>query len=182
MGANFGMTRRAVFLDRDGILNEAIVRNGRPYPPRDLAELVIPADVRPALENLIDAGYLLFGCTNQPDVARGTTSRQAVDGINRHLLEVLPVTEISVCWHDDADDCPCRKPKPGLLLVLAERYGISLADSWMVGDRWRDVACGHNAGCRTIFVDYGYAEEFRAPPATAVARRMSEVASLITAS
>jgi D-glycero-D-manno-heptose 1,7-bisphosphate phosphatase len=155
--------RRAIFLDRDGVLNRAIVRNNKPYPPSSLDELEIPSEVLPALQSAAQRGFLLVGVSNQPDVARGTVSREVVEGINRHLLRTLPLAEILICCHDDRDACACRKPKPGLLLQAAEKYQIDLPASFIVGDRWRDVEAGRRAGCTTVWIDYHYDE---APPAS----------------
>ncbi len=156
------ITRRSVFLDRDGVINKAIVRNGRPYPPASLAEMEIVEGVLQALQALKDAGFLLIGVTNQPDVARGTQKKEVVESINLALMRALPLDEILVCYHDDGDDCACRKPKPGLLSQAAERHSIDLPGSFMVGDRWKDVEAGKRAGCTTILIDYHYAE--REPP------------------
>jgi D-glycero-D-manno-heptose 1,7-bisphosphate phosphatase len=150
--------RRAVFLDRDGVINRAVVRDGKPYPPATLDGLEILAGVGPAVQRLKDAGFVLVGVTNQPDVARGTTPRATVEAINASLLATLPLDDILVCYHDEPDGCDCRKPRPGLLLQASRRFGIELRTSFMVGDRWRDVEAGRAAGCRTVFVDYAYAE------------------------
>ncbi len=152
---------RAVFLDRDGVLNRAVVRNGKPHPPGSVKELEVPEDVPRALRELKARGFELLVVTNQPDVARGTLPRAAVESINRELSSLLPLDDVLVCYHADEDNCACRKPKPGLLLEAANRHGIDLAHSFMVGDRWRDVEAGHNAGCRTVLLDSGYDE--RAP-------------------
>lgn len=159
------MKRPAVFLDRDGVLNRALVRNGKPYPPSSPAEFEILPGVPEALERLRRAGFLLIVVTNQPDVIRGTTTRAEVDVLNELLCRQAPVDAIQVCFHDDAANCNCRKPKPGLLTAAALQYGIGLADSWMVGDRWRDIAAGQAAGCRTVFLDRGYQEKRPDPPA-----------------
>lgn len=152
------LSRRAVFLDRDGVLNVAVVRDGRPYPPGSLAEMTLLPGVEEACARLKQCGFLLIVVTNQPDIARGTAASGAVDEINAALQARLGLDEIRVCPHDDADNCACRKPKPGLLLQAAHRWRIDLARSFMIGDRWRDIEAGRAAGCRTIFVDYGYAE------------------------
>ena len=152
------MTRRAVFLDRDGVLNRAVVRNGKPYPPAGPAELELLEGTDEACRRLREAGFLLIGVTNQPDVARGTTDRSVVEELNRTVAERLGLDEIRVCLHDDADRCDCRKPQPGLLTSAAAEYGIDLPGSYMVGDRWRDIEAGRRAGCRTIFIDHGYDE------------------------
>ena len=149
---------RAVFLDRDGVLNRALVREGRPYPPASIDELEILPGVERALAALSAAGFRLIVVSNQPDVARGTTSREAVEAINRRLAEVLPIDRFIVCYHDGGDGCACRKPRPGMLHAGAADLGVDLAASYMVGDRWRDVEAGEAAGCRTIFIYYGYAE------------------------
>jgi D-glycero-D-manno-heptose 1,7-bisphosphate phosphatase len=108
---------------------------------------------------LHNAGFLLIVVTNQPDVARGTLSIIEVDKVNDHLKRVLPIDEIRVCYHDDVDMCHCRKPLPGLLLDAAETHGIDLTISYMIGDRWRDIEAGLSAGCKTLFIDYGYPEK-----------------------
>lgn len=154
----FAGLRRAVFLDRDGVLNAAVVRDGRPYGPASAEEMTVLPGVEDACRRLRDAGFLLIAVTNQPDIARGKTAGATVDAINDALQAQLGLDEICVCPHDDADGCDCRKPQPGLLLAAAKRWGIDLSGSFMVGDRWRDVEAGQAAGCRTIFIDYGYAE------------------------
>lgn len=150
--------RTAAFLDRDGVLNRAIVRNGRPYPPATLAELQILPDAPSALHALKAAGFLLIGVTNQPDVARETQQSEVVDAINAAILAALPLDDMLACYHDDGDACDCRKPRPGLLIRAATKHGIDLASSFMIGDRWRDVEAGRRAGCTAILIDYGYAE------------------------
>ncbi|MBE3133192.1 MAG: HAD family hydrolase [Acidobacteria bacterium] len=157
MGIDSGV-RRAVFLDRDGVINRAIVRDGRPYPPATIEAVEVLPGVADGLARLHDAGFRLVVITNQPDVARGTQRRDVVDAIHARLASLLPINEFRVCDHDDGDLCACRKPQPGLLLDAAREGGLSLADSYLVGDRWRDVEAGRAAGCRTIFIDYHYAE------------------------
>ncbi len=151
--------RPAVFLDRDGVINRAEVRAGKPYPPADLQALEILPGVPQALAALHAAGWLLIVVTNQPDVARGTTPRATVEAINQHLQSTLPLDEIRTCYHDSGDGCDCRKPLPGALLAAGRLHGIDMARSFMVGDRWRDIEAGQRAGCKTIFVDHGYAEK-----------------------
>jgi D-glycero-D-manno-heptose 1,7-bisphosphate phosphatase len=156
--------RRAVFLDRDGVLNRAIIREGRPYPPATAEEFEVLPGVAEAARALRDAGFLLIGATNQPDVARGTQRREVVEAMNARLLAEMPIAAILVCY-EDGDDCPRRKPNPGLLLEAAGTYAIDLPASYMVGDRWRDVEAGRRAGCRTVFIDRGYRERRPDPPA-----------------
>jgi D-glycero-D-manno-heptose 1,7-bisphosphate phosphatase len=156
------VTRPAVFLDRDGVLNRAIVRDGRPYPPASVRELVIAPDAPEALARLKSAGYRLVVVTNQPDVARGDQGREAVEAINAAIAAALPIDEVRVCYHDDGDGCGCRKPAPGLLL---QPPAHDLSRSVMVGDRWRDVEAGKRAGVRaTVLIDCGYREPMRVEP------------------
>jgi len=151
--------KRAVFLDRDGVLNNAVIRNGKPYPPAGLNEVHIMPGVREGLAALKDAGFLLIVVTNQPDVARGRVTLASVEEINSHLKEELPLDDFKTCYHDNADNCDCRKPKPGNILRAADEYQIDLKKSFMIGDRWSDVEAGRRAGCRTIFIDSGYTEQ-----------------------
>ena len=153
------MTRKAVFLDRDGVLNRAILRNGKPFPPASTAELEILPGTRKALEDLRAAGFCLIVVTNQPDVARQTQKKEAVEQINALLHRELPLDEIKVCYHDEGDGCACRKPAPGMLLEAAREKGIALGQSYMIGDRWRDIEAGQRAGTRTIFINHHYDEQ-----------------------
>lgn len=148
----------AVFLDRDGVLNRTFVREGKPRPPASLAEFEYLPGVGTATRALTDAGFKLIVVTNQPDLATGAADASTVTAMHARLRTDLPITDILVCPHTDADDCACRKPKPGLLLAAAERFSIDLGKSFMVGDRWRDVGAGRAAGCRTILVGDGYGE------------------------
>jgi D-glycero-D-manno-heptose 1,7-bisphosphate phosphatase len=170
--------KAAVFLDRDGVLNEPIIHNGKPYTPRDLNDLVIIRGAGAALEELKRHGFLLIVVTNQPDVARGKVNRADVDKINARLAAILPLDLIEICEHDDKEQCDCRKPNPGMILRAQEKFGIDLARSFMVGDRWRDVEAGRRAGCRTILIGDGYGETFPFAP-TVTLTSLPEVVSWI---
>jgi D-glycero-D-manno-heptose 1,7-bisphosphate phosphatase len=149
---------RTVFLDRDGVLTHALMREGKPYAPRTLAEMQIDPEGPAALARLKSAGFLLIVVTNQPDVARGLTRREEVAAMHAALMAALPLDACMVCLHDDADRCDCRKPKPGLLLQAAQKHSIDLAGSFLIGDRWRDIDAGAATGCRTIWIDRSYSE------------------------
>ena len=161
---------RAVFLDRDGVLNRAVVRDGLPYPPQNVSALEIIPDAVSALNRFRAAGFRLIVVTNQPDVARGTQTREQVETIHSVLQAQLQLTaeDFRVCYHDNADNCHCRKPKPGMLLDAATDFELDLASSFMIGDRWRDIEAGQRAGCKTIFIDYHYAELNRSQPDVSV--------------
>ena len=177
MGINPG-TRRAVFLDRDGVINRSIVRDGLSYPPARVEDLDVLPGVPEALMRLHDAGFRLVVVTNQPDVARGTQRREVIDAMHACLSRALPIDEFRVCDHDDRDGCVCRKPKPGLLEASAREAGLHLPASFMIGDRWRDVEAGRRAGCTTIFIDWGY-EERRPEHSDVIVRSLPEAADWI---
>lgn len=151
--------RSAVFLDRDGVINRAVVRDGKPYPPATLSVVEILPGVREAMLALHQQGWLLVVVTNQPDVARGKTPREQVEAINAFLQQELPIDDFRTCFHDSDDGCNCRKPLPGALLDAAKVHNINLRTSYMVGDRWQDTEAGASAGCKTFFIDYGYYEK-----------------------
>jgi D-glycero-D-manno-heptose 1,7-bisphosphate phosphatase len=157
----------AVFLDRDGVLNRALIRAGKPHPPSSAEEMAIDPDAPDALAQLKREGFLLLVVTNQPDVARGIQTMEAVEAMHARLRAALPMDAFLTCYHDDADGCDCRKPKPGLLLAAARQYGLNLRASFLIGDRWRDIEAGHAAGCTTVWIDRGYAERGPAHPPTA---------------
>lgn len=147
--------RAAVFLDRDGVLNRAIVQKGRPHPPASVEELDILPGVATAAARLRDAGFLLVMLTDEAD-------RPEAAELNATLAAEVPLHGVLTCTHGDgAADCACRPPEPGLLLAGADRYGVDLAASFVVGDRWHDVEAGRRAGCRTVFVDHDYDDEPR---------------------
>ena len=151
--------KKAIFLDRDGIINKAIIKNKKPYPPTKLSEVEPILEINNFIYSWKAKGYLIIIVTNQPDVSRGTLDKNIADQINEHLSYVINFDDIFVCYHGNDNECDCRKPKIGLFMQAKEKYDIDLSKSWMVGDRWRDVEAGKNAGCKTIFVDYGYDEK-----------------------
>lgn len=171
--------KRAVFLDRDGVINRAMVKGGKPYPPSSIKDVEVLPGVPEALERLKEAEFIRICITNQPDVARGKQKREVVEAIHEVLLESLPLDEILVCYHDDSDRCWCRKPLPGLLESAAEFYGIELEKSFMIGDRWRDIEAGYKAGCRTILIKYDYKEKNPSPPPDVEVGSLSEAVEWI---
>jgi D-glycero-D-manno-heptose 1,7-bisphosphate phosphatase len=174
------MSKRAVFLDRDGVLNANLVRDGHPYAPRTLEEFRLLPGVEEAVQRAKEAGFMTIIATNQPDVPSGITPRATVDAMHAELRRRLPVDDIRICFHTDADHCDCRKPKPGLLLAAAAEHGIDLTASYFVGDRWRDVDAGRAAGCFTILVDHGLVQDKPTHPHLTVAS-LDEAVSFILA-
>lgn len=154
--------RRAAFLDRDGVLNRSIIRNGRPYAPNRLEDFDILPEAAGAVGRLKAAGFVIIVATNQKDVGTGQMAAEALAAMHARLREVVAVDDIRVCTC--IDECPCYKPNPGMLLDAARDWNIDLSASVMIGDRWRDIGAGRNAGCLTVFIDRGYAEDIRFLP------------------
>ncbi|PTY05636.1 HAD family hydrolase [Opitutaceae bacterium EW11] len=176
------MTRPAVFLDRDGTLNAPLVRDGKPYPPASADEFVLLEGVAEGCAALKRAGFVLVVATNQPDVGRGTQSRDAVEAMHRRLCELAPIDRVEVSYSPGGENPPdpCRKPQPGMILRAAREMDLDLSRSWMVGDRWRDIDCGANANLRTVFIDWGYDEALRTKPHFTV-RSFREAVAIILA-
>lgn len=172
-----------MFLDRDGTLNAPLVRAGKPYPPTTVAEFQLLPGAAASCRLLHAAGYVLVVATNQPDVGRGTLAQATVEAMHAHLQKLIPeIARIEVCYDAGGTNPPSefRKPAPGMLLRAARELNLDLAHSWMIGDRWRDVDCGARAGCRTIFMDWGYDEVLRQKPDFTV-RNFAEAVGIILA-
>jgi D-glycero-D-manno-heptose 1,7-bisphosphate phosphatase len=167
------VARPAVFLDRDGVLNRVVVRNGRPYPPSSVQDFELYGDVADGCARLKAANFLLIVITNQPDVNRGTQSREMIEAMHVKLRSAVPCLDrIEVCYHAGeryGERCECRKPRPGLILRAAADLNIDLNKSYVIGDRWRDIDCARAAGCRAILIQRGYRERLREPPDFTVA-------------
>jgi len=129
-----------------------------------MAEFEVLPGVAQALLKLSQAGFVNLVVTNQPDLSTGRQSPDVLDEMHARLRRELAIDGIKVCPHVDDDACACRKPKPGMLLDAAAEWNIDLASSWMVGDRWRDIAAGQAAGSRCCFIEYGYEEKRPEPP------------------
>jgi D-glycero-D-manno-heptose 1,7-bisphosphate phosphatase len=168
------VARRAVFLDRDGVLNRTMIRNGRPFPPERAEDFELYDDVADGCARLKAANFLLVVITNQPDVGRGTQTREAVEAMHSKLRAVIPsIDRIETCYHAGeryGERCDCRKPRPGMILRAASELKIDLGASYVIGDRWRDIDCARAAGCRAIFIEHGYEESLREAPDFTVAK------------
>lgn len=148
-----------MFLDRDGVLNEVVERDGQPASPRKAAEFRLVGDVHDAVRRLRAAGLPVYVVTNQPDLARGLLPQRELDAMVKTLRDDVGVDDVRVCPHDDGDGCACRKPLPGLLQDLAAVHDVRLDGSYMVGDTWRDMEAGRTAGCRTVLLRTWYNDD-----------------------
>lgn len=158
------MPQRVVFLDRDGVLNRAFPEGGTTRPPMSIAELELLPGVKDALARLHDAGFVLVVVTNQPDVARGKQTRAVVEEINAKMTAELPLRDVFACYHDSADKCSCRKPKPGLILAAAEKWNLDVPRAFLIGDRWSDIVAAHAAGCRGVLIETPFSNPERCVP------------------
>ena len=150
------MQTKAVFIDRDGVLNKSKVINKKPYAPSTLEEFcILPDTVEPLIE-LKTENYILAVVTNQPDVGNGFLEKEVVEEMHQQLIDRLPIDIIKVCYHHQLEDCECRKPKPGMLIEIANEFNVDLQHSYMIGDRKSDIEAGIAVGCKTIFIDNGY--------------------------
>lgn len=146
---------RAIFLDRDGVINRLLLERGPRETPRRPEEFELLPGVHEALTSLRRTDALLIVATNQPNVAKGNTSLEHHAAIEQRLHQLLgegTLDAVYTCLHRAEDNCPCRKPKPGLLLQAAADHNIDLKHSIMIGDSASDVAAGRAAGCRTILL------------------------------
>lgn len=148
--------KRAIFFDRDGVINKAIVEEGRPFSPRTFEEFELVDNIGDLLELCRKEGFLNIIITNQPDISRGLIDENSLRKMHKFIKKNMSVDDILVCPHTDTDNCYCRKPKPGMLLAAADKWNIDLNGSFLIGDQWKDMEAGRNAGCTTILIDCHY--------------------------
>jgi len=151
--------KKAIFLDRDGVINKAILKEGRPFSPRRFEDFVLLDGIKDVLERFKTEGFLNIIVTNQPDIARGLVKWEVLEKIHKYIKDNLPINDIFVCPHDDHDNCQCRKPKPGMLLEAGKKWDIDLKSSFIIGDSWKDIQAGKAVGCATILLDNVYNKE-----------------------
>lgn len=179
----YEVAKRAVFLDRDGVINRPAIRNGMPHPPSHVEEFELYEDVLDGCALLKAANFLLVVITNQPDVGRGTQTRETVEAMNLKMQSALPLLDrVEVCYHAGehyGQPCDCRKPRPGLILRAAAELNIDPKRSYVIGDRWRDVDCARAAGCHAIFIERGYEEALRQAPDFTVANFKDAVTAVL---
>lgn len=150
------MSSRSVFLDRDGVINKVVMRGGKPTSPRQIEEFEIEPGVEDALNRLRVHRFRLFVVSNQPELARGLLTEKSLRMMTERLMNTLPLEDFRICPHDDSDRCACRKPEPGMLIDLARSHEVSLSESYIVGDTWKDTIAGRSAGCHSIILDRPY--------------------------
>jgi D-glycero-D-manno-heptose 1,7-bisphosphate phosphatase len=150
---------RAVFLDRDGVINKVILRDGKPYSPRKIEEFVLNDGIREVTLRLKEAGYKILIISNQPDLARGGITQDDLDAMTQKMKSEIPIDDVYICPHDDHHECSCRKPKPGMLIEAAKVWNIDLVTSFLIGDTWKDMEAGKSAGCKTILLDAPYNQD-----------------------
>ena len=159
------MTRWAVYFDRDGVLTDAPVVDGQALAPMLSKDLTILPGAREAVAIVHALGGMALVVTNQPDVARGMLDPAELELMHERLTRELELDDVRVCPHDGIDRC--RKPAPGMLIDLAAKHGVDLSNSYMIGDRWVDIAAGAAVSATTILVEYPYswaATSSGAPP------------------
>lgn len=154
--------KRAIFLDRDGVINKVILKEGKPFSPREFDEFEFVENIKGVLEKFKEKGFLNIVITNQPDIIRRLMQREKLDKIHNLIKERLPIDDIFVCPHDDKDNCLCRKLKPGMLFEAAKEWDIDLNASFMIGDNWKDIEAGRAAGCTTVLIDNPYNKQIAA--------------------
>jgi len=152
------VSRPAVFLDRDGVLNEVVVDGESVRSPRTRSEFHIVDGVIDSVRRLAEADRLTVVVTNQPDVARGHLSIADADHFTEVLYSEIGVDLVMECRHDSSAGCECRKPRPGMLLEAARRLDIDLTRSFLVGDRLVDVVAAERAGVSAILLQRWWSE------------------------
>ncbi len=173
--------QRAIFLDRDGVINYPIVLLGKPYAPKFFDEFVLYPDAIKSLQEFRLKGYVLVVVTNQPDIGHGLIDMSEIIQMHQYLEKYIEIELIQICPHKQDEGCLCRKPKAGMLFDAAKRMNIDLPNSWLIGDRISDIQAGNQGGVNTIFIDRGYAETQGKIIEAHIVNSLQEACSLILA-
>lgn len=144
--------KRAVFIERDGVLNEVRPGPKNQIPPLTLEEFKVRKEAEPSLAKLKKAGFVLIVTTNQPGLSSGSQSRRELDRMHDQLRRAFPIDDIMVCPHDESDHCPCHKPRPGLLIEAAFKWHLNIDQSYVVSDKWQDAEAARTAGCTSLLI------------------------------
>jgi D-glycero-D-manno-heptose 1,7-bisphosphate phosphatase len=150
------MKNKCVFWDRDGVINYPVIINNVSHPPDCVEHLRLVFGIRQLMDKICKMGFLNIVFTNQPDWKRKLQTKEDIEKINNAIIEYLPLDDLFTCFHDNYDNCECRKPKPGMLLEAQKKYSIDFSHSWVVGDMPTDIEAGKAVGCKTILVDNGF--------------------------
>ena len=148
----------SVFLDRDGVIVKAHIKNNKPFAVNNIDDFEILPGVKEAIQSLKELDFLVVVVTNQPDISKGLINVNTLNKMHEILMSELAIDDIKFCPHISENNCSCRKPKPGMLLEASSEHLIDLNNSYMIGDRISDIEAGNNAGCKCIFIDYNYSE------------------------
>ena len=168
MNTNTQYKNKCVFLDRDGVINQPIIINKKPYSPRKIQEFIFTTDIKNLINKVVNLGYKVIVVTNQPDIATGDLSESLLNHFHKCITDEMLINDIFVCKHKSSDNCNCRKPKPGLIIEAAIKHKINLKESFFIGDRWKDVDAANKVECHSIFIDYGYSERLKTDPKNCV--------------
>lgn len=151
--------KKAVFFDRDGVLNHLVQRNNSYYSPQKFEDFKMFDDAKEIISKVKQLGYLAIVISNQPDITRNKLDQKELDKMTDILFKHLEVDDVFYCIHDDHNDTGCRKPKRGLFLLAQKKYNINFDDSIMVGDTWKDVEAAKNAGIKMYLIDKHYNQD-----------------------
>jgi len=179
--------KRAIFLDRDGVITKPIYDTNRNIfrPPWSVSETVILPFVIESLQKLSSNGYSLFLVTNQPDFVKGLVDIKDLKEIRQYVSETLISNKVNLindyyCFHHpDYCICKCRKPSPYFLIQASKIYGIDMSQSWMVGDMNKDIICGQRAGVKTILINNIDLSETHTCKPTYICRNIKEATEII---
>jgi D-glycero-D-manno-heptose 1,7-bisphosphate phosphatase len=149
---------KAVFLDRDGVINRGFIVDGKSYAPRKIEDFKLLPFVIQSVEKLINNGFLVIVITNQPDIANGLLDIETLNLMHEKLITKLKLTDIYFCPHSKNENCECRKPKPGMIYSAVKKYKINISNSFLVGDRASDIEAANAIRCRSIFINRNYKE------------------------
>lgn len=148
------MENKAVFLDRDGTINEILYEeDGKLMSPANIEQVKILPNVKEGIKELKRLGFKIIGITNQPGVAFGYLKEEKLEEINAYLKKELGIDEIYSCPHHPklTGECACRKPQAGMIKQAAQDFDINISKSYMVGDNLNDIKTGNNAGVKKTF-------------------------------
>ena len=150
---------KALFLDRDGIINRSFKnKKGKPKAPTLFKDFIFLPFLKNYLNEIKKLNFNIIIITNQPDISYGVLKEAELYKMHSKIYSSLPVTNIYVCKHSKEDNCKCRKPKTGLFRQALKKYNLNLKNSYAIGDRWSDIVASYKCGIKSIYVDRNYNE------------------------